>query len=221
MNMDLTFQGQTASEKGSGVVQYHPSAGDVTMNVTSSSGAGGQAEMILADGVIYMKLPSQEMRAFAQEFNNNELATRPWLKLDPNGTDPLDKAFAPVAKTAQEDDDPAATIARLKLAGTITSTRNEQLDGRSTTHYTITVDTKKLADSLPDSDPEKQVLNNGLQAGGPTSQTVEVWVNSENLPLKITEKTNVSAATFTFSDWGVPVSVAAPPADQVATISGN
>ena len=101
MNMDLTFQGQTASEKGSGVVQYHPSAGDVTMNVTSSSGAGGQAEMILADGVIYMKLPSQEMRAFAQEFNNNELATRPWLKLDPNGTDPLDKAFAPVAKTAQ------------------------------------------------------------------------------------------------------------------------
>ena len=52
MNMDLTFQGQTASEKGSGVVQYHPSAGDVTMNVTSSSGAGGQAEMILADHLV-------------------------------------------------------------------------------------------------------------------------------------------------------------------------
>jgi hypothetical protein len=207
---------------GSGVIRFYPQpAGDLTMNIGSPGGASlGQAEAIAVDGAFYMKLPSGFAQNLGRSLGSGSDLTKPWLRFDQNGTDPISRLVSPMLNSAQQYDDPAAMIAKIKAAGTITSTTQEQVDGQPTTHYTIKVDIRQLAATLPDSDPEKRLMN---QAGntGLTSQTVNVWVNSQGLPVRDVITTGQVTATIDYSDWGTPVTVTAPPADQVGTLPGH
>ncbi|HEX3787230.1 MAG TPA: hypothetical protein VHW44_05165 [Pseudonocardiaceae bacterium] len=215
----LTVQSSTGpiSINATGVVRF---GSPVAMHETITAGQLGQVEAILLDNSAYVQLP-----AALKQLSGG--SAKPWFKVDPNGNDTLSKLLTPFLQTAEQNTDPAAIINMIKSSGTITATRSEQLNGQPTTHYTVAVDLRKLVDSLAPSDARRTTYAADLQAGV-TAETVDMWVSPANLPIKIVSTTSIPnpagsgpnlqvGVTTTYSDWGQPVIITAPPADQVGT----
>ena len=89
----------------------------------------------------------------------------------------------------------------------------EQVAGADATHYKLTVDVTPLPDTLPG---REALLSAGLM-----SLPVDLWVDDQGRPVKVTENLSVQGQTVdtevTIGNFDAPVTVTAPPADQVAT----
>jgi hypothetical protein len=168
------------------------------------------AELTLrfVDGVFYFKLPEEPEPG------------KPWVKIDTNGTDELSQALGNVVAQMKDSGDPSQLLSNLQRAGTITATKTEQLNGKSTTHYTVTVDVAKLAAQQP-------ALAAATKAGI-SSFPLDVWLDADNLPARITvntpytdPKTQQTAQVKVqadYTDWGKRVDVTAPPAGEIAKL---
>ncbi|MGH3438698.1 MAG: hypothetical protein ACRDRN_19790 [Sciscionella sp.] len=170
--------------------------------------AGMGTEMITLNDITYMKgLPTSN--------------GKPWIKIDPNGTDPLSKMLGPMLRSSQQFSDPTKLLTLAKQAGTINKISDDQIDGEAATHYSITIDTQKMLAQMPGSDMKKLA-----QAGAsalPKTYPMDVWINSDKLPVRFTMAEPLPGSTKTtmrtdFTDWGRPVTIAAPPANQVGTL---
>lgn len=176
----------------------------------------GKARMLLVDDAFYFQLP-KEMGA-----------VKPWVKLDANGEDPLSKSLGAALRETKKNSDPSQLLSQIKDAGEITATKQEDLNGKPTTHYSVTVDIKKYADKL---DPELKSAMDEVTKAGVDKFPLEVWVDKDNLPVRITVKTPFTnpqtqkaenvAMTLDYSDWGKAVDVTAPPPDQVGELPGR
>ncbi len=198
----------------SGVLRYG-SAG-VAEQLSMTLPGAGAIEIVLLDGSIYEKLPSGVGSTLGTD--------KPWIKIDLTGPgSPLAGSLGSSA-TLSDQADPTQLLQQIAKAGTITRTTHETVNGTATTHYAITVDVAKLVATMSGNDQEKQALSEL----GVTSMPFDIWVDSNNLPVRIMSKTayanpltNESAAvtvTINYSGWGQPVTIQAPPADQVGTI---
>jgi hypothetical protein len=205
---------------GSGVVKF---GNPLEMDERTTMQGFGDIETVLKDNTAYVKVPE----ALASIMK----VTTPWVRIDPNGTSQMDQTMSQSLKLAQQNANPATMIDSIKSAGAITSTKTEQLDGQPTTHYTITVDLKKWLASMDASDTMSTEVNAALKAGL-TTEPLDIWVNSDNLPVKFTETMKIDnpaqqgqtitiSTVGTYTDWGQPVTITAPPADQVGTLPGN
>jgi hypothetical protein len=56
-----------------------------------------------------------------------------------------------------------------------------------------------------------------------TTETIDLWVASDGLPVRVSVSSNSAngavKADMHLSDWGKPVTITAPPANQVGDIS--
>jgi hypothetical protein len=179
----------------------------------------GDMQMVMLGRTIYMKIPS----SLAGLAGGAPTSAKPWMKIDLNGSSALSKSLGSTANLAGQTD-PTQLINQIAQAGTITSVNAETLDGVATKHYTITVDVRKMLATMgTNMDPAQQQAMSSL---GVTSMPFDIWVNSDNLPVKITTKIAVSGITASggasevdmtviYSNWGESVNIQAPPADQV------
>jgi len=179
----------------------------------------GDMQMVLIGKTIYMKIPS----SLAGLAGGSPTSTKPWMKIDLNGSSALAKSLGSTGNLASQTD-PSQLINQIAKAGTITSVKSETLDGVATMHYAITVNVQKML-TITDTtmDPaEKQAMS----TLGVTSVPFDIWMNSDNLPVKVTMKIAVPGVTtgggasevdmtVTYSNWGESVNIQAPPADQV------
>lgn len=187
------------------------------MDLTYELPGLGSARMILVDDTFYFQLPPQAQKN-----------GKPWVKLDPNGSDPLSKSLSGALKETKKNSDPAQLLKQLQDAGEITATTQETLNGKQTTHYSVTVDVKKYAGKV---DPDLKDSLDKAAAAGVSSFPVEVWVDQENLPVRATVSTPFTnpttqqadkvKLTMDYTDWGKAVTVTAPPADQVGPFPGR
>ncbi|MFH8802492.1 LppX_LprAFG lipoprotein [Streptomyces sp. NPDC017936] len=87
----------------------------------------------------------------------------------------------------------------------------ETVEGRTTTHYSGTVDV---------ADVEDAGLKRQLEQAGVTGETVDVWVDDRDLLVKKVEKGRTTAGGYSqtafFSDYGVRVTARRPPAEDTA-----
>jgi hypothetical protein len=212
VQMDMTIPGAGAiSAQGDMKFAGTQSAEQMTMTVPGA----GAMQMVVVDGNFYMKLPA-----------GLSTSAKPWVKIDLSGNDALSKSLGSTANLADQTD-PTQLIDKIKSAGTITNTTHEQVNGEDTTHYSINVDVKKMADSMASTDTQKQAL----EQLGATTMPFDIWVNSDNLPVKIVTKiafpdptsgkSEQVSMTALYTNWGQPVTVAAPPADQIGTLGGK
>jgi len=109
-------------------------------------------------------------------------------------------------------------VEQIKDAGTITKSQQETLDGQQVVHYWIDVDVEKLA--AQQTDAMMKSAMESLAKQGTKTLKYELWVRGDGLPAKFATQAPVGAGkpvtvTVGFSDWGQPVNVQAPPADQV------
>jgi hypothetical protein len=202
----------------SGDMKFAGARSAVRMTMTLPS--LGDMQMVMVEGTVYLKLPSDLAGMMGAG------STKPWVKVDLDASDPTAKSLGSAADLAGQSD-PSALIEQIKSAGTITKVTQEQIDGEQTTHYAITVDAKKLAGTMPSDDTQKQALS----ALGVTTIPFDVWVDSADLPVRVVTRiaypdptggqSQEVAMTANYTHWGQPVSITAPPADQVGTFGGH
>ena len=152
---------------------------------------------------------------------------KPWIKIDSNDkSNPMAQALGSMTEQMSKNADPRATLEQFEESGEITDTKEEDLDGQKTTHYTITVDVQKLAENQNDATMKKAMqdaIKSGLkdfpvdavgQRGRPAGPDRDRHADAgpddrQDHPVKM---------QIDYTKWGEPVDIPAPPADQVADL---
>ncbi|ALG13578.1 hypothetical protein [Kibdelosporangium phytohabitans] len=208
----ITFDmsaGAAAGESFKGEGAFSAEGASPSMKMTMDMGSA-KMEMVLVDKVLYMKMPSGV---------GGTSAAKPWVKITPGGSDPLSKQMGPMLDKIDDSFDIDKQLDQIKSAGTIDKQEKTTLDGEEVTHYEITIDTAKMAENATDQTTKESAQQ--LSKAGVKSFPMEWWINSDNLPVKITSKITAAGQSVdinaTYKDWGKPVEIKAPPASQVAS----
>ncbi|MFF5987802.1 LolA-like protein [Prauserella flavalba] len=202
-SMDMNMAGMQMTANGEGL--YDGANTKMSMNMEMM---GQSVEMRLVDQAMYMKMAGLEAQT----------GGKPWAKISLDGTDPMSQQLS----SSMEQSDPTKTLEYIKEAGEITNSEKTTLDGQEVTHYTIELDFKKIASEMGAASGITPEQAEQLPAKLP----MELWLNSDNLPVQVVMDMGkmMEAAgaggqeakmTMKYSDWGAPVTVEAPPADQV------
>jgi hypothetical protein len=174
-------------------------AGQKDPGITAS-----MTEEIISNGTtLYVKLPA----AMAK----NAGITKPWLS---NTT-----ALKQLGITSDSlDSDPAKSLDKIKEFADIASATPDTLNGESVTHYVLKINQANYKAYIA-----KNLKNATITAAvkGLSDMNAEIWLNDKNLPVKQTSTATVKgkaySTTITMTDWGKPVTITIPPADQVQT----
>ncbi|HEX3784595.1 MAG TPA: hypothetical protein VHX38_33460 [Pseudonocardiaceae bacterium] len=189
----------------------------VAEQMTVSTGGTTGEQVILLDNNFYIQVPGM----------SDMSGGKPWMEIKTSdSSNPAAQFFTALVSSIQQSADPANMIKNIEASGTLTKSDSEQLNGEQTTHYSITVNIDKMIANQTNA-TMKQLL--GLaQQKGLTDYPVDVWLNSSGLPVQTTidmPSINMGAGasgggliTVTYSNWGAPVTITPPPADQVGSL---
>jgi hypothetical protein len=195
MTMTMEMGGQTVTES-QGDVDYTTDPPSMTM--TMGGGVTGEMEMVMVDGVVYMK--------------SDMLTSGKYWKIDPS--DP-DGAFGQMGfDKLLDQSDPAAALESMKDGiSTVTFEGTEDVDGRELDHYAMTVDPSAMLDELGTDVPSEAAK------GMPDAITYDLWLDDEDRFAQMQMDTEIMSQDMTMEmtvdDWGKDVSIEAPPAGEV------
>lgn len=221
--MDMTM-GSMMSMKAEGQAEYAGADTKMAMTMTmdmsgvpgaAESGAGGNMsiEMIMLDKIMYMKLPTG--------LGGGD-ASKPWMKM------PIDQMGASGAQMTQsmEYSDPVKTIEMIQENGKILNTEQTTVDGAPATKYSVELDAAKLFEKMG------QPMPAGVKID---KMPMDVYLNADNLPVQIEMDLGKMMKDIAeqsgqqlpagmdsgkmiakYTNWGEPVSIQAPPPDQVS-----
>jgi hypothetical protein len=212
VSMDGSAAGQ--SLKGDGA--FDLSGADPKLKMAMNLGTLGQMEMVVVGKVLYIKIPASLGSSMGAPTD------KPWFKISSDGTDPLSKTLGPMLDQLGNNFDIAKQMDQIKNAGTIDKSVKETLNGEETTHYYMTVDVVKAMENVPmDPQLKQKAIDVAKQSGNTTSKT-EMWVNRDNLPVQVVSSSSMAGQTVKvttkYTDWGKPVTIAAPPENQIAQL---
>ncbi|WP_235096657.1 hypothetical protein [Amycolatopsis decaplanina] len=194
---------------------------DASKISVTTPGIGETLEMRVVGRILYFKLPAAERARL--------LALIPWGRLYVDGPDPRTKVLTETLSKSIEKDSPAKQLELVEKTGSILKSEQARLGGVPVNHYFVEFDVKKqldlfLGDEVPAdrrAEIEKRLASEDLRV------PAELWVNAEQLPLKMTmDRTGLRNAmggpdtgeaewTYTYSDWGAPVEITLPSAADV------
>jgi hypothetical protein len=142
-----------------------------------------------------------------------------WLRIKPTATDPVSAQFNQMIQAIRDNADPTKSFAQFGDAISIVETAEEPLDGLRTMRYKLRVDLAKAADRQPDAGLKKS-LQDSVQSGLATLDYT-LWIDAQNRLARVLVDQPLPRNGGTFSldaryrDWGQPVQIDPPPADQV------
>jgi hypothetical protein len=173
----------------------------------------GEVQVLVVDGTYYYAFPGLPDGIEWASMSAAELTEISGIDPSAAGAQDPTKAFEALSAVSDE----------------VETVGEEQIDGVDTTHYRFTADVSGLFD---------QAVASGT-LGGQAAETVEAfdgdtvmdaWIDDEGLIRRLTYELSLDPAvagddlpgTFsyelTFSDYGAPVDVAAPPAEQTMSM---
>ena len=212
---------------GEGAYDFTTREGAFTLTLPPIGGVEiGRVDAVLTGPVLYQKFPPQLAQA---------LGGKPWVKIDLN--DLGQASGVDFSSLIQYLGDPTQALQLLRGAGAeTTEVGQERLRGESVTHYRATFDVGKAAAAAPPDQQKALQQLSHLFGGRPLR--AEVWIDEEqrlrklsysldlarlNLPAQAppaARPTGTLALVTEFFDFGTPVSVTVPPADQVTDLGG-
>ncbi|GAA4665447.1 MULTISPECIES: hypothetical protein [Amycolatopsis] len=210
-SMDMDVAGQTMTAEGAGTFD-----GDNTTMQMSMTVGGMDQELRYVGNTLYIRLPEQ-LRARVP-------GGKPWGKV------PADSDTAKALGAAQaQQNDPSKTLQQIQEAGTITRSEQTTLDGKPVTHYWIDIDFAKAMDRYRGTQMPLEQLEQIKDKVG--KLPAELWLDRDQLPVQVFQDMSpmmVAAGapasaqtlkmTMKYSDWGTPVDVQTPPADEVGEL---
>jgi hypothetical protein len=197
----------TTGQRASGAVRFTSSGVDFAMTVGTP---GGKAmKMVVVAGTAYMNV-------------GDKYQGKNWIRIAAGGSDPMSRVFGPIFAQLSTGLDLDTQLAGGKGAK-ITHATRATLGGVPVTKYTLVSSETGLLAQLDKfvTDPETRAALRA-QLKSVRGESV-LWISDENLPLRVDSrvvggKVPGTATTVTYSDWGKPVSIAAPPADDTANL---
>lgn len=138
---------------------------------------------------------------------------KPWLRMSDGQDDPFDTQ-------ARSLRDPAALLGFLRsVSSGVSRIGRETLDGVATTRYDGTLDLEKIVQAAPaerraELQDELDLLADQL----PTTVPFSIWVDERGVARRVRyEEQGDESTTIDFRDFGVPVVLDIPPAEEVMT----
>ncbi|KQR11741.1 hypothetical protein ASF78_10930 [Cellulomonas sp. Leaf334] len=172
-------------------------AGTEMTMTTGSPDLPAEVEIRLVGGQLYVNL--------------GELTGGLFWQIDASDTsNPMAAAMAQSTSKSSVADSLAALVPA--IVSVEPSGSEEQIDGVSTQPYDMVVDTSKLSGPAAD-DFVAEAAAAGVEI--PAQITYRYWVGSDKLPRKVSVDLLGSHTEIMMSNWGGPVTIEAPPADQI------
>ncbi|MFJ4836112.1 hypothetical protein ACIP79_40365 [Streptomyces sp. NPDC088747] len=135
-----------------------------------------------------------------------------WIRYDYDDLASLPGGSGTYLKEQLANTAPIPPVKLLLVSRDVHRVGEEEVRGERTTHYSGTVDVADLKDT--------DALKAQLEQAGVTTETVDVWVNGDDLLVKKVEKgelaTGSMSSTAYYSDYGVRVPAQEPPAGDTA-----
>jgi LppX_LprAFG lipoprotein len=223
LRMAMSAEGQSFSITADADVDNSTQRAAMTMDLGM---LGGEMEMVMDDGVIYMRSPAFEG------------APTPWVSLDPSKMDPA--AAAQFGGFGAGTTDPSAYAGLFAGVFDVKASGEEAIDGIATTRYTGTIDLQKVLEGFADVVGEDVDAKTEKQLEATVEQfealgidgkiPFQIWIDDEGLPRRqrITMDFGdlVPGAgdahmemTVDYSAFGEPVDVTLPEASEVTDVT--
>jgi len=194
VHVEMKMTGQVTMT-GSGDMDMKARPVKASLRLASSTLQMGDIRMLMLDNAMYLKTAS--------------LGTK-YMKVSTTDKD------SPLSRMGLQSLDPSAMFDRFGDAITGgTYVGKETVDGTATDHYRLTVDTSAVASALPSGAAS-------AAAGGaamPDTETMDVWFDGDGRYKQMRMTVGAQTVSESFSDWGKPVAITAPPAGQVQDLS--
>ena len=210
-----------------GLLDFTNRAADLNEQLPTAQAA---AESRFVNGMLYEHIPSPQIQQLS--------GGKPWISLDlaklsQQGNGSLQQLMSDTPA------DPSTVLGYLRGAGAqVTTIGPDTVDGVPTTHYQVLIDLDKAATGQ---DAQTQQGIHTLETElGSHNLPAQVWIDTEDRLRQVTMKETLTGTpstsatpakpagtplTFAFtaklSDFGVPVTVTAPPADQTADLTNS
>lgn len=211
----------TGGEKGPGkiqgsvVYQSQPQlATDITLDTITFDGQNvpGGARAIFTGDTVYVK--SQLLTKVAG-------ATKPWLKASITDIDAEGQKGVRDLLDQARQFDLAGTVKLLTTSKDVKAVGTETVGGAETTHYSGTFPVAEAAQVI---DPARQEQLK-QQLSSVKDVKFDLWADAQSLPRKVTLSGAEHGETFNltalFKGFNEPVTIAAPPAEQVGDLPKN
>lgn len=199
----------TGSLTLSGEEQYSPSVKlSLTMQIESQ-----QMSEVLIGSTFYLDYPALSA----------QMGGKPWGRIDLAQAGGELGSLSTLADSAKNYN-PTTQIEALIASGKVTKNGTATVDGVQATHYSGHLNAGDLlqqtADNAGLTASQFKALQSTLQTAGISSESIDLWVGSDGLPVEIKYAAQSTAAgevdtDMHLSDWGKPVQIGAPPASQV------
>ncbi len=189
-------------------------------NLTITYTGGQMAEMMKKAGTQSMEARylsdayyAHMSDAFAQQAGGG----KHWIKYSYDDLAKLGGASGSYMKDQIQNATPNQSVKMLLASGDVKKVGEETISGVHTTHYSGTLNVADLAGRTSDLSAEQlTALKKQLSQAGVTTDTVDIWINDEDLLVKKTEKADTANGAMTntsfYTDYGVKVTAEAPPA---------
>lgn len=204
-------EGSSGKAQGRMLYQSKPElAVDLTIDSADFGGQGlpGGARIVLQGDTVYVKV---------EALNKVLGATKPWVKVplkemgDDSGQ--IDQLLSQIQQF-----DLGGVTEMVTTSQDVKSVGTENVGGEDTTHYAGTFPVDAAVKQLP-ADKQERARTNLAEL---KNVKFDIWVGADKLPRKVTmsgsEKNASMDATLMFKGYNEPVSIQAPPADQVGEL---
>jgi hypothetical protein len=241
--VDLTGQiGTTVDGKpknvpitANGVVDFANKATD--LNETMAGASQDMTETRYLNGMLYQRIPSMA---------TGLAGGKQWIAMDLNQVAAKQGNTGLGQMLASAPSDPSQILAYLTaVEGQVKTVGQDTVDGAQTTHYDATIDLDKVANLHPGAASATKQLEQQL---GTNSLPIQLWVDQQNRVRKMSMDENIAhpvpgattsggtattgtngqtlsigavhvSFTIIMSDYGTPVHVVAPPANETDNLT--
>ena len=149
------------------------------------------------------------------------LGGKPWAKIDLSKASALG-SLSPIPLSTVTYN-PVSSIAALVASGAVTKVGTASVDGQQTTHYRGTLTTSQLPQQTGSATgltaAQLSALTQALQQSGTSSETVDLWVGANGLPVEVKSVARgllgETTSDLHLSGWGQAVQIGVPPSSEV------
>ncbi|PCG86877.1 hypothetical protein CIB93_06620 [Streptomyces sp. WZ.A104] len=211
--------GDTMSMKQSGTIGWADGlSGEMTITYTGGT-MGDALKQAGGDGPVRARYFKDEYYANMGDAFAAKAGGKHWVRYSYKDLAALGGAAGDVMQDQIQNSTPEQGVKALLASGDVKKVGQEDVRGVSTTHYSGTVDVAELTAKNSNLDAEQLAdFKEQLALAGVTTQTVDIWVDKDDLLVKKTErgemKTGAFNSTLFYSDYGTDVPQEKPSASD-------
>ncbi|MFI1222880.1 MULTISPECIES: hypothetical protein [unclassified Streptomyces] len=214
-----TEMGSAVSMKQSGAIGWADGLSGA-LTITYTGGTMGDAlKQSGGDGSVQARYFKDEYYANMGDAMAASTGGKHWIRYAYKDLAELGGASGDVMKDQIQNSTPEQGVKSLLASGDVKKVGQEDVRGVPATHYSGTVDVAELTAKNSNLDAKQlAAFKEQLALAGVTTQTVDIWVDKNDLLVKKTErgemKTGAFNSTLFYSDYGTEVPSEQPPASD-------